>query len=295
VVNRYLRRLAPAGLIVYLARNEHHEDLRVLHASGFGETLLHGLAVPMGHGISGWVAANQQSVVNADPALDVEGRFDTLTPRFHSVMSVPLVRDRAVLGALAFYGVPHHAFTDDHRRMVEMVSATVAETVAQAMARQAAGASLTAPAGVPQASIETLLRRDSLWAAAGGRSTGVLYLRTTDDGTAMGHAAVAVNQATRVADLIFRVAPNELVVLMPDCDPAAGQTIAGRLSETLLAEADGARTAHALRVGFACSPYDGASLRDLFESSRHRADAASERRTPSWVSDPATVQAGGMS
>jgi hypothetical protein len=91
------------------------------------------------------------------------------------------------------------------------------------------------------------------------------------------------------------VAPNELVVLMPDCDPAAGQTIAGRLSETLLAEADGGRTADALRVGFACSPYDGASLRDLFESSRRRADSASERRPQAWASDPASMHAGGMS
>jgi hypothetical protein len=192
-------------------------------------------------------------------------------------MSVPLVHEGGILGALSFYAVPHHAFSDDHRRMVELLSATVADTVAQAIARRGVASSLADVPGATDVAIQTLLNRGSLWAASGGRSMGVLYLRSTDDGTAMGHAAVAVNQATRVADLIFRVTPSELVVLMPDCDPAAGQTIAGRVADALLSEPAGSIAANALHVGFACSPYDGATMRDLFEAARHKADPHDER------------------
>jgi hypothetical protein len=49
------------------------------------------------------------------------------------------------------------------------------------------------------------------------------------------------------------------------------------VAEALLAEPRGSDAADALRVGFACSPYDGATMRDLFESARRKADPGDRR------------------
>ncbi|MDO8835483.1 MAG: HD domain-containing protein [Vicinamibacterales bacterium] len=274
VIDRYVRRLVPAGLVAVFMRDERTESLRVVYTSGYGDTCLTGLSIPMGHGVSGWVAANRQSVTNADPTLDVDSRFDALAPSFRSVMSVPLVFDRTSIGALSFFSAQERAFTDDHRRSLEVLSGAIADTLVRALPRGSEQAFIPMPVPSPSHSLDALLRRDSLWTATGARTAGVLYLRTPGDSEAMAQAALAANQATRVADLIFRVAPDELVVLMPDCDASAGHVVTGRLAEALVTLEATAPVIDALRVGFACSPHDGASLGDLLRASRERAEGA---------------------
>jgi putative nucleotidyltransferase with HDIG domain len=281
VIDRYVRRLVPAGLVAIFMRDERTESLRVVHTSGYGDTCLTGLSVPMGHGVSGWVAANRQSVINADPTLDVEARFEALAPPFRSVMSIPLVFDRTSVGALSFFATGERAFTDDHRRALELLSGAIAETLVQALPRDAEHAIVPSLEPSPSQSLDALLRRESLWSSSGARTAGVLYLRTGGDSAALDQAAVAVNQATRVADLIFRIAPDELVVLMPDCDSSAGHIVTGRLAEALVDLDVTTPVLDVLRIGFACSPHDGASLGDLLRASRERTDdAATPRHIP---------------
>jgi GGDEF domain-containing protein len=191
--------------------------------------------------------------------------------------------------------VQQHAFSDAHRRLVELVAGAAADALATALAQAAVGDALTSTPPAHEQSLDALLHRDGLWSSAGGHSLGVLFLRADASGDAMAHASMAINQATRVADLIFRVRPDELVVLMPDCDAAAGQIIAERLAETLATLPDGARTVERLQLGFACSPFDGSSLRDLLEVSRRRANESPRESFPSWVLETRSVQAGGAS
>ena len=84
-----------------------------------------------------------------------------------------------------------------------------------------------------------------------------------------------MNQATRIADLIFRLRSDELVVLMPDADQGAGRVVIDRVAETLAAMPAGAAVREALRIGFACGPYDGSSVRDLLDG---RPPACGRRR-----------------
>ncbi len=292
VIERHLRRLVPAGLIAVLVRDEQAEELRVVHASGFGERLIDGLAVPMGYGISGWAAANRQPVVNADPALDVAERFDGLNPRYRSTMAVPLNGNRAVFGALVFFATQPGAFTEVQARTVELLAAAITDAVSTALARQPDADAAPAASQGAERSLDVLLRRDGFWNTLGGRSLGVLHLRSVDGPEAITHAAVAVNTATRVADLIFRVQPDELIVLMPDCDASAGQIITGRLAETFAAMPGSARLTDAIHVGFACSPYDGTSLRDLLEISHRRLDASVTAETHLVPGDRPVPQGG---
>lgn len=287
VVGRYVRRIVPTGLVVFYTLDERSEYLRVAHASGFGETALAGVTMPMGHGISGWVAANLQSVVNADPALDVQDRFAQLAPTFQSVLSVPLVADRSAIGALSLYSIQARAFNDVQRRAVELMGAAVGDTIAAAAGRQAFSLAAAASGPANGRALELLLGRDSFLGAGSGRPMGVMYLRCLDGAEAMAHASVAVNQATRVADLIVRLQANELVVLMPDCDATAGQIVTSRLADALAAMPDGGRIRDAVRLGFACSPYDGTLVRDLLDVSRRRLEAGD---ASPWSPDPREVR-----
>ena len=137
VVTRYLLRLAPASLVVFFRRDEHAEDLSVTYASGFGESLFEGLTIPMGHGVSGWVAANGRSVLNADPNLDLGEQAGALTPALRSVLSVPLSNDRAVVGSISLYSIQAQAFTDEQRQLIELISRPVAEALSTASADKA--------------------------------------------------------------------------------------------------------------------------------------------------------------
>jgi hypothetical protein len=232
----------------------------------------------VGHGISGWVVANRRSVLNADPALDVGSRLDGLNPRFRSSLSIPLTPDAETTGAMTLYSSQPNAFTDDQRAAMELISGAVAEAIERARRRTLAmdgRESVPVRVRAGTGTMEAILDRDVFWRGSTGRQLGVLCVRSAGGDSVMDHAAVAVGQSTRVADLIFRPTDEDLVVLMPDCDPSAGQMIVDRIGAALppevVAPADGTPPLH---VAFACGPYDGDTVRQLLAVARRRIEAA---------------------
>jgi putative nucleotidyltransferase with HDIG domain len=275
VVVRYLRRMAPAGLVVFYRTERATDEIVVEHASGFGEALLTDLRIGMGHGISGWVVANRRSILNADPALDVGPRFDQLSPKFRSALSIPLATDTEATGAVTLYSDQPNAFTDDQRMAIELISGAVAEAIERAYQRSMATpgrreGSVAVPTMIGS-HMDAMLDRDLFWKISTGHALGILCVRGRGGDDAIDHAAVAVGQATRVADLIFRPNEQELVVLMPDCEPAAGQLIVDRIGASLpraFIASDGQLPS--LQIAFACGPYDGGTVSQLLAVARRR-------------------------
>jgi putative nucleotidyltransferase with HDIG domain len=278
IVSRSLLRLAPAGLVIFFHRDDKVDEVRAVFASGFGEALVRDIAMPMGHGVSGWVAANGRSVINADSALDLEQRLENLDPKFRSVLSVPLMVQLDTVGVVTLYSSQANAFREEQRQAIELISGPVAEVFQRAIQSRAANAqaALEAPnASVPNGqALRALVERDSVLAGALGASLGVLCVKSTGDADVMAHAAMAVSHATRIADLIFRPSPDSLVVLMPDCDAGAGSQIVDRIASTLPSDVVPPPLAGSpLRIAFACSPHDGETLRRLLETAQSRLDA----------------------
>lgn len=282
-VSRHVRRLAPASLVVFYVREDSSDDLRVLCASGFGEALTDGLTIPVGQGVSGWVTAQRRAVINADAALDLGEASTHLSPRHRSVLAVPLISAGRAIGAVTLYSIQAGAFSDEQRLALELLTPSVADLIAR-------HAAVRPPAGPPHAhhaheqALAVLLRHESLCHLWPGRPLGVLCLTADGDDDVMAHAAVAITQATRVADLVFRPSDRELVVVMPDCDAGAGQLIVDRIQAALAAGGEAVRrgTATAISLGFACSPHDGDQLWALLSVARRRIDTerqhgASER------------------
>ena len=273
VIVEYLRRMAPAGLVVFYLKDGASAGMAVRHASGFGEALVPDLRIEVGHGISGWVVANRRSVLNADPALDFGNRLDDLTPRFRSALSIPLTPDTESIGAVTLYSDQPNAFTDDQRLAIEMISGATAEAIERACSRTpviARPGSVSAWAPADAGAVEAILDRGALWRSSTGCNLGVLCVRAGGGDGHMDHAAVAVSQATRIADLIFRPSAQELVVLMPDCEPGAGQIIVDRIGTQLPSAGAPAERPPTLEVGFACGPFDGDTVRQLLAVARRR-------------------------
>lgn len=285
-VVRHIRRLAPASLTVFYERDDGSDHLRVLCASGFGEALTDGLTIPMGQGVSGWVAAQRRSVINADAALDLGDHSARLNPRHRSVLSVPLIaRDRA-LGAMTLYSIQAGAFSDEQRLALELLAAPVADLLATHITHQPPGdpGSATSRQTVRyQGTLSALLHHESLTTIWSGRPLGVLCVSARGDADLMAHATVAVSQATRLADLVFRPEADELVVVMPDCDIGAGELIAGRVLSAMPAPhaSSGRTNGHGVALGFACAPHDGDALGSLLSVARRRlGEADSGRPSP---------------
>jgi putative nucleotidyltransferase with HDIG domain len=291
----YLLRLVPAGLVVFFTRDERSETLSAAYASGFGAALFDDLTIHMGDRVSGWVAANRRSMFNADPAIDLGDRARLLTPALQSELSVPLISGGAVVGSVSLYSVQADAFTDDQCRSVELVIGPVADVVRSLHGLEESATAARSPLTPRTTGVDTLLRCDSFWQPATRGSLGFLYLRSRGDAAAMMHAAVAVHQATRVADLIVRLQEDELVVLMPGADHGAGRAVVDRIADALARMPGGQALCKSLRVGFACGPYDGNSVRELLAAARHRLETSPDGLPPVTTTLPSAAAQGGTS
>jgi GAF domain-containing protein len=77
--------------------------------------LFSSLRIPVGEGLSGWVAQNRKAIVNGNPSVEPGYLNDaTKYSTLRSAIAVPLPGSSALLAVLALYRVQQDAFTDDH-------------------------------------------------------------------------------------------------------------------------------------------------------------------------------------
>ena len=90
------------------------------HADAFRQS-----QVRLTEGLSGWVAAHGQFMVNANPALDLVGAAAGLSVPLASALVVPFAAGADNRGALAFYAEAADAFTLDHARVAAAAAAAL--------------------------------------------------------------------------------------------------------------------------------------------------------------------------
>jgi diguanylate cyclase (GGDEF)-like protein len=144
VIAKHMRRLMPSALCVFYLYDNAWDELESKHAVGDSASLVRGLRIPLGQRLSGWVAANRQTIINSDPVLDLGDIARSATPRLRSCISTPLLSQGQLVGVLTLYSSLVDAFTEDHRRLIEIVAKQVSQTLKHA------------------AELDTSIRRDSL-------------------------------------------------------------------------------------------------------------------------------------
>jgi GAF domain-containing protein len=104
--------------------------------SGENLRLFSSLRIPIGEGLSGWVAQNCKPILNGNPSvepgyLNDPNRFSTL----RSALAVPLQGAASVVAVLALYRVGADAFTRDELSVLQALGAKLGVAVEEAARR----------------------------------------------------------------------------------------------------------------------------------------------------------------
>ncbi|MBM3810349.1 MAG: diguanylate cyclase [Acidimicrobiia bacterium] len=200
--------------------------LKPCFVSGESSRLLASLETPLGQGLSGWVAAHQQPIVNGDPAVEA-ARLTSL----RSALIVPLRDGENLVGVLALYSLERNAFRRDHLRLLETVSGKLGMALANAVAHRnvqqsAATDGLT---GLPNAR-SLFVHLDRELARCGRSGNGLSVLVCDLDGFKQvndRHGHLAGNEVLRLLagriktecrdyDCVARMGGDEFVLVLPD-------------------------------------------------------------------------------
>jgi diguanylate cyclase (GGDEF)-like protein/putative nucleotidyltransferase with HDIG domain len=281
-----LRRLVPYDAIaIYVQRGD---ELIPEHVSGDNFRLFNSLRIPLGQGLSGWVAQNKKPIINGNPSvepgyLNDPTKFSTL----RSALAIPLEGLAGVVGVLAVYHAERDAFTSDHLRILLAISSKMALAIENALKYEQAESSATTDylTGLPNArSLFLQLDREL---ARCKRDTLALTVMVCDmDGfkqinDRFGHLegnrvlrlfAQALKDSCREYDYVARMGGDEFVVVAPGLPPDAAVKKADSLRE--LAKHAGQEVCRedilSLSVGQALYPEDGQDAEELLAEADRR-------------------------
>ena len=129
----HLRRVIPATTCAFFVYQVSADELLASHVFGECQAEIRGLRMPVGHKVTGWVAVNRRTIINADAALDLGAcSFASGSPLL-SCLSTPLVLGDELIGVLTLYSTAPVAFHEDHKRLIEFASRQVTRTVKDAL------------------------------------------------------------------------------------------------------------------------------------------------------------------
>jgi diguanylate cyclase (GGDEF)-like protein len=284
LIAKHLRRLIPASLCVVFLYDQVNDDLEAKYAVGEGMSLVRGMRITLGQRLSGWVAANRQTISNSDPVLDLGDVARSSRLKLRSCISTPLLHDNQLVGVLTLYSSDANAFSDDHRRIIEVIARQVAQTFKDATEfdRAPRRDSLT---GLPHFSqLEQLMHTDAH--EANETSYALLFIDVIGlKGINVEHSRAAGDEVVRqvvrharrglrVADILFRNTNDEFVALLYAADSETAELVASRIRTQIHEErvhlSDGVSLTIEATVTVVCAPRDGESLLDLLTAAKTR-------------------------
>ena len=300
VLAHRLKRMIPFdSMAIYFAR-----DGKLLPEFVTGENfrLFSALEIPIGQGLSGWVAENRQPILNGNPSvepgyLNDPSKFSTL----RSALAVPLETDTRVVGVLALYAATRDSFTADHLRVLLAISSKLSHSIENALKYQLAETSATTDflTGLPNArslfvQMDTELNRCRRF----GTTLEILVcdlngFKSVND--KFGHLegnrvlkefATLLKEACRDSDYVARMGGDEFVVLIPGLPPEA---IAQRIAQFSLLAQQASYTvcgdrSLSVSIGSASFPSDGEDTEKIIaiaDQRMYKVKAVSRASVPS--------------
>lgn len=137
-----LKRIIPYdAMAVYLKKEQVLEPVFVV---GENARLFASLRIPLGQGLSGWVAETGREILNGNPSVEPGYLNDaTKYSTLQSALAVPLEGLNGIVGVLTLYRADRNAFSRDHMRVLLAVSSKLALAVENALRYHQAESSAT--------------------------------------------------------------------------------------------------------------------------------------------------------
>jgi len=273
------------AIAIYLRRNQ---ELIPEYVNGDNFRLFSSLRIPVGQGLSGWVAQNKKPIINGNPSvepgyLNDPTKFSTL----RSALAVPLEGVAGVIGVLALYRGERDAFTSDDLRILLAASSKMALAIENALKYQQAESSATTDylTGLPNAR-SLFLELDRELARCKRDESSLTVMVCDMDGfkqinDRFGHLegnrvlrlfAQALKESCREYDYVARMGGDEFVVIAPGLPSEAAVKRADQIRA--LAKQAGlevcAEDILSLSVGQAVYPTDGSDAEALLAEADRR-------------------------
>jgi diguanylate cyclase (GGDEF)-like protein len=286
VVSVRLKRLIPYDSIaVYVVRDN---KLVPEYVNGENFRLFSSLEIPMGEGLSGWVAQNRKPILNGNPSVEAgymadPAKFSTL----RSALAVPLEGLNGAVGVLTLYRAEKDAFAKDNLRILLAISSKVSLAVENALKYRQVENSATIDylTNLPNAR-SLFLRLDSELARCRRMDIPLAVLVCDLDGfkqvnDSYGHltgnkvlssVANGLKGHCREYDYVARMGGDEFVLLLPHITPDSVEERITHLKRIAseAGEMVPGRQFLSMSVGEAFYPADGVNAEELLATADRR-------------------------
>jgi diguanylate cyclase (GGDEF)-like protein len=118
--------------IIYIC-SEDKTTLRAEHISGENQEAFKGYSMQLGEHLSGWVAAQKEPAINANPKADLEPIQKLIRVPLENALVYPLVVDEVSLGVISLYAAQGKSFRYGHFHVMEIVAQQAATAVYNAL------------------------------------------------------------------------------------------------------------------------------------------------------------------
>jgi diguanylate cyclase (GGDEF)-like protein/putative nucleotidyltransferase with HDIG domain len=299
-----LRRIVPHdALVIWVKR-----DLLLIpeYVSGEDYRIFSALEIPMGQGLSGWVAENRKPVLNGNPSVEPGYMTDaSRVSTLRSAVAVPLEGVSGVVGVLTLYHSGSDAFTKDHLRILLATSSKIGLSIENALRFRQAESSATTDylTNLPNARSLFLQLDEEL--SKGRRGEEPLAVMVLDlDGFKQindryGHiegnrvlraVGNGLKSACRKHDYVARMGGDEFVILLPGASPYDLEAKTAQLRAVVSNVCREMFSGESLTasVGLAHFPEDGADAEQILSEADRRMykeKAVHRRQRPGLLPD----------
>jgi diguanylate cyclase (GGDEF)-like protein len=281
-----LKRLIPYETVACYIKRE--DKLIPEYVSGENLRLFTSLEIPIGQGLSGWVAENSRPILNGNPSVEAGYLNDpTKYSTLRSALAVPLTGAHGMLGVLALYRADRDAFSKENLRILLAISTKVALAMENALNHRLPETSMTTDylTNLPNAR-SLFLTLDTEVARAQRSGTRLAVVVTDLDGFKMvndRHGHLVGNKVLRVVanglrencaatDYVARMGGDEFVMVVPNADPDGLDERVDAMRRVVV-EAGGTTpepSVLSLSVGVAIYPVDGSDAEQLLAEADRR-------------------------
>ena len=266
VTFEHLRRIIPHACGVLFAYSVDSDDLCAVAVSGELAPMVLGLRIPLGQRLSGWVAANRQTIRNSDPILDLGEIVKSSAARLRSCVAAPLVAGDDLVGVLSIYSITDKFFTEEHQRILETAAGQLATALRRASSGRTPSIASASAVNVRESSISGKAADQ----VATPLCVAVLKLGGVENVPQLESLAEIVREHLRSNDMVFKRG-EELILLLHMVKHEAEQALA-RIVNQLKA----AHSTVTVQFTLTSAPEDGADLDELLS----RGDAWRRPRNP---------------
>jgi diguanylate cyclase (GGDEF)-like protein len=281
-----MKRLIPYETIaVYIRRDE---KLIPEYVAGENLRLFTSLEIPLGQGLSGWVAENNKPLLNGNPSVEAGYLNDpTKYSTLRAALAVPLNGVAGPIGVLALYRADRDGFSKENMRILLAISPKVALAVETALTHRLLETSITTDylTSLPNAR-SLFLSLDNELARAQRTASSLVVIVCDLDGfkqvnDRFGHMignkvlrliANGLREQCGPPDYVARMGGDEFVLLIPGGNVDEIELKIDRMRQVAKRAGDSTPEPSVLSmsVGVATYPDDGSDAEDLLAEADRR-------------------------